>query len=94
MYVGSGGGELLLLVPCSALGEKRLTGLSSSVTLARRLTVEAATEQSHEKPREPVKVTRCSFVDFNAWEDTERSLLGHAVACRRNFPLKFPIGKG
>ncbi|CAJ1080684.1 Hypothetical predicted protein [Xyrichtys novacula] len=48
--------------------EKSGRRLSSSVTLAHRLTVKTATERSHAKPQERVKVGRGSLWDFCAWK--------------------------
>lgn len=55
-------------------------GLSSSVTLALRLTAKTATEKSNEKPPEPVKVSHGALRDFNVRIQTKKEVRG---ACRR-----------
>lgn len=48
--------------------------------LAIRLTDKPATERSHEKPPEPVKVSHGLLWDFNARKDTKKEVRG---SCRR-----------
>lgn len=62
-------------------GKKRPTDYPAPLTvLAHRLTDKPATERSHEKPPEPVKVSQGLLWDFNARKDTKKEVRG---SCRR-----------
>lgn len=69
---------------------KKATGLSRSVTLARRLKAKTATGKSDVKRTEPVKVSPGTLM---SGDRQERRSAEHVVAASGNSPLEFPLGK-